>query len=123
MRDGDWVSRTAPAELRLTLGTDHRVATPARRAVERIKRKATATATAAALELPAESVLGPPEEPPSEPGQPPLAPKCRCADAEVKAYREGADWICHTCGRQVSARVSRELTVRAGSARRRPATW
>jgi hypothetical protein len=58
-------------------------------------------------ESPADDFLGPPEGAAPERVQPVRARNCRCADAEVKAYRLGADWICHTCGHDVSERASR----------------
>jgi hypothetical protein len=86
---------------------------PERRAVERIKRKARGMTVAAAVEPAAESLLGPPEDAASERVHPRLARKCRCADAQVKAYWEEAIWICHTCGHELSARATRQLTTRA----------
>jgi hypothetical protein len=88
-------------------------ASPEGRAVARIRRKATAMAVAAAVEPAAESLLGPPEDPASERVHPWLARKCRCADAQVKAYREEAIWIGHTCGYELSARAARQLTTQA----------
>lgn len=88
-------------------------ATPERRAVERIKRKATGMAIGAIAEGSAKGDFASPEGPLSDPVQPPLARKCRCADAEIKAYREGAEWICHTCGYELPPRASHQLTITA----------
>ena len=92
-------------------------ATPERRAVERIKRKATGMAIAAAAaadgsaegegELDASTDVAP------DSGAPLLARKCRCADREVLAYRDGAEWVCHTCGYELSAHAVRQLSMRA----------
>ena len=48
--------------------------------------------------------------------RPRLARTCHCADADVKAYREGADWICHTRGHKLSERA---VGLLAGVARPR----
>jgi hypothetical protein len=86
--------------------------TPERGAIERIKRKATAMASAAAAELSA-GVPEAPRDRASGSAAPPLARTCRCADAEVRAYRDGAEWWCHTCGYELSARVSGQLSIGA----------
>ena len=36
---------------------------------------------------------------------------CRCPAANVKAYREEGEWVCHTCGHQLSPRVASLLTL------------
>jgi hypothetical protein len=115
MGDIDMASRTALPKLGFGLGTGDNVLmpTPERRAIERIKRKATGLATAAAAELSAQDGPGPPEDPTPESVHPSLAGKCRCDDADVKAYRDGAEWVCQTCGHELSASASRQLTVRA----------
>lgn len=87
----------------MTTSSDAR---PERRAVERIKRKATGLAMAAIADYSAERAFDSPEDVLSDPVRPPLARKCRCADAEIKAYREGADWICHTCGYELPPQAS-----------------
>jgi hypothetical protein len=118
MGDTDEMVVTHPANRRFGLDAAINVATPQRRAVERIKRKATGMAVAAAAEHSAHEMLGASEYPPSDSLEPPLARNCRCADADVKAYREGADWICLTCGHELSAQASRQLTLRARRVKR-----
>jgi hypothetical protein len=87
--------------------------TPERRAIERIKRKATGMASAAAAEFSAAAVLEAPRDHAPDSVAPGLARTCRCADAEVLAYRDGAEWWCHTCGYELSARASRRLSIEA----------
>jgi hypothetical protein len=87
--------------------------TPERRAIERIKRKATGMAIAAAAEVPAAGELDASTDLAPDPGAPRLARKCRCADREVLAYRDGAEWVCHTCGYELSAHAVRQLSMRA----------
>ena len=36
---------------------------------------------------------------------------CRCPATNVKAYREEGEWVCHTCGHQLSPRVASLLTL------------
>lgn len=85
---------------------------PERRALERIKRKATAMAIVAATktsfadEVETEAELEPVPEPhPSGRGR-------RCLAANVKAYREESEWVCHTCGHQLPPPVASLLTLR-----------
>jgi hypothetical protein len=92
--------------------------TPERRAVERIKRKATGMAIAAAAESSAAAALDAPKDPARGSVAPPLARTCRCADEEVRAYRDGAEWWCHTCGYELSARASGQLSTKARVGRR-----
>jgi hypothetical protein len=73
-----------------------------RRAKERIKREATAIAIATA------TVTSFADEVKTEPdlelhlrGR-----SCRCSAANVKAYRDEDEWVCHTCGHQLSPRVA-----------------
>lgn len=83
---------------------------PERRAIERIKRRATAMAIAAATETSlAEEVE---TEPDGEP-DPELhlrGRSCRCPAANVKPYCEDGEWGGHTCGHQLSPRVASLLT-------------
>jgi len=95
--------------------------TPGRRAIERIKRKATGMASAAAVEpLASDDWPCPGEDTAKDPVGPALARVCRCADADVNAYREGADWICHTCGHKLSERASGLLAGMAAPRDRSP---
>ncbi len=79
---------------------------PERRAIERIKRKATAMAIAAAAEPSCADGLatGPHLEPARELHL--RARSCRCPAANVKAYRDEDEWVCHTCGHQLSPHVT-----------------
>ena len=89
---------------------------PERRAVDRIKRKASGMAAAATAE---HVTLEDIEEWPSggDPDvQPDRAPDCRCAEAEIKAYRDAEDWLCYTCGRRLSSHATRRLEERASRA-------
>jgi hypothetical protein len=115
MGNDDKALRTAPSQLRSGLWPDRNAAmpTPERRAIERIKRKATGMAIAAASERPVAEVLEAPRDLAPEPVAPRLARKCRCADAEVMAYRDGTEWWCHTCGYELTAHASRELSIGA----------
>jgi len=45
--------------------------------------------------------------------QPARAAGCRCAEADIKAYRDADEWICQTCGRQLSPHATRRLEERA----------
>jgi hypothetical protein len=92
--------------------------TPERLAVERIKRKATGMAIAAAAEFSAADVFDAPEDLALGSVASPLARTCRCADAEVRAYRDGTEWWCHTCGYELSARASGQLSIRTRFGRR-----
>jgi len=86
---------------------------PERRAIARIKRKASGMSVAATVECVALEDM---QERPSggEQGvQPARAAGCRCADADIKAYRDEDEWICHTCGRQLSPYTTRRLDERA----------
>lgn len=87
--------------------------TPERRAIERIKRKATGMAIAAAAEVSASGVLDAPSDLASDSFEPRLARTCRCAEAQVRAYRDGPEWWCHTCGYELSAGASRQLSIGA----------
>jgi hypothetical protein len=115
MVDTDKALHTAPAQLRFGVCADRSAVmpTPERRAIERIKRKATGMAIAAAAE---DSAAGAPDAPRDltrDSVAPGLARTCRCADAEVTAYRDGAEWWCHTCGYELSARAARQLSIGA----------
>jgi hypothetical protein len=84
---------------------------PECRAIERIKRKATAMAVVAATETSLADEVG--TEPDLEP-DPELHPggrSCRCPAGNVKAYREEGEWVCHSCGHQLSPRVASLLTL------------
>jgi hypothetical protein len=118
MKGNDEAMHGILADVRFGFEASHNpvTPTPARRAVERIKRKATGMAIAAADELCVEGVLGVPEEIASDSFQPRRASTCRCPDADVKAYRDGAEWICHTCGHELSASASHQLTARVHAA-------
>jgi hypothetical protein len=113
MQENDESPQTAHAHVRFGLRADNDPLTPERRAIERIKRKASAMATAAAAECSAWGAPDAPEDLACDALQPPLARQCRCADVDVKAYREEGEWICQSCGHEVPARASRGLTVRA----------
>jgi hypothetical protein len=82
-----------------------------RRAIERIKRKATAMAVMAATEtsFADEAEVGPDLEP--DPELHLRGRSCRCPAANVKAYRDEDEWLCHTCGHQLSPRVASLLTL------------
>jgi hypothetical protein len=84
---------------------------PERRAIERIKRKATAMAIATATETSvADEVESEPDlEPDPEPHL--RGRSCRCPAANVKAYRDEDEWVCHTRGHQLSPRVASLLTL------------
>jgi hypothetical protein len=120
MRNSDKALHTAPAQLRSGVYTDRNAVmpTPERRAIERIKRKATGMAIAAAAEFSAAGVFDAPGD--LAPGSvaSPLARTCRCADAEVRAYRDGNEWWCHTCGYELSARASGQLSITPRAGRR-----
>jgi hypothetical protein len=119
----------AAVELRHVPLAMHAVKTelaPERRAIERIKRKATAMAVMAATEIPFADEAE--TESDLEPG-PELhlrGRSCRCPAANVKAYREEGEWVCHTCGHQLSPRVASLLTLttrkRAGGKPPQPET-
>jgi hypothetical protein len=80
--------------------------TSERRAIERITRKPTAVAIAAATETSvADEVEMEPDAERHLGGR-----SCRCPAANVKAYREEGEWVCHTCGHQLSPRVASLLT-------------
>jgi hypothetical protein len=86
---------------------------PERRAIARIKRKASGMSAAATVDYVA---LEDTQERPSggEQGvQPARAAGCRCAEADIKAYRDADEWICQTCGRQLSPHATRRLEERA----------
>jgi hypothetical protein len=84
---------------------------PERRAIERIKRKATAMAIAAATETSfADEVETEPDLEP-DPGLHLRGRSCRCPVANVTAYREEGEWVCHTRGHQPSPRVASLLTL------------
>jgi hypothetical protein len=72
--------------------------TPEYRAIERIKRKATGQAMAAAADVSSAGVPDTPRDLTADSVAPRTARTCRCADAKVLAYRDGAEWWCHTCG-------------------------
>jgi hypothetical protein len=88
-------------------------ATPEHRAIERIKRKATGMAIAAAADDSVAGALDAPGNPTPDSVAAGLARTCRCADAQVMAYRDGAEWWCHTCGYELSAGAARLLTIGA----------
>ena len=92
-------------------GTNNQL-TPERRAIERIRRKATGMAIDVATEvsLAHEVDVRPNLEPDSV--WLPRAGSCRCAYAEVNAYREDGEWICHTCGHELSPNGCGPLTLR-----------
>jgi hypothetical protein len=46
---------------------------------------------------------------------------CRCPAANVKAYRDEDEWVCHTCGHPLSPRVARLRTLTTRNASRRQA--
>lgn len=101
-----------PRHLPLTVHAAKTDLAPERRAIERIKRKATAMAIAAATETSFADEVE--TEPDLEP-DPELHLRgrgCRCPAANVKAYREEGEWVCHTCGHQLSPRVASLLTLR-----------
>jgi hypothetical protein len=80
---------------------------PERRAIERIKRQATAMAIATATETSfADEVETEPDLELHLRGR-----SCRCPAANVKAYRDEDEWVCHTCGHQLSPRVASLLTL------------
>jgi hypothetical protein len=94
---------------------------PERRAIERIKRKATAMAIATATETSfADEVETEPDLEP-DPELHLRGRSCRCPAANVKAYRDEDEWVCHTCGHPLSPRVARLRTLttrkRAGGKR------
>ena len=100
----------AGVELRHVPLTMHAAKTelaPERRAIERIKRKATAMAIATATETSfADEVETEPDLELHLRGR-----SCRCPSANVKAYRDEDEWVCHTCGHQLSPRVASLLTL------------
>ena len=104
--------RTAGTDVQCAPERHSNTLTPEHRAIERIKRKATGTALAGSSRIPADGVVTAQQHPALEFIQLQLARKCTCADAEVKAYREGADWICHTCGYELTARAAARLAIR-----------
>jgi hypothetical protein len=100
----------AGVELRHVPLTMHAAKTelaPERRAIERIKRKATAMAIATATETSfADEVETEPDPELHLRGR-----SCRCPAASVKEYRDEDEWVCHTCGHQLSPRVASLLTL------------
>jgi hypothetical protein len=78
---------------------------PERRAIDRIKRKASGVSATAAIDhLPPEDV-----EEAASGVEPARAPCCRCAEADIKAYRDADEWVCYTCGRQLSPSAIQQL--------------
>ena len=107
-------SACAAVELRhvpLTMHAANTELAPERRAIERIKRKATAMAIATTTET---SVADEVEREPDLEPDPALHVRgrsCRCPAANVKAYRDEDEWVCHTCGHQLSPPVTSLLTL------------
>lgn len=104
----------AAVELCHVLLTMHAAKTelaPERRAIERIKRKATAMAIVAATEISFADELETESDLEPEPELHLRGRTCRCPAANVKAYREEGEWVCHTCGHQLSPRVASLLTL------------
>jgi hypothetical protein len=111
----------AAVELRHVPLTMHAAKTelaPERRAIEWIKRKATATAIATAAETSfADEVETEPDlEPDLELHL--RGRSCRCPAANVNAYRDEDEWVCHTCGHQLSPRIASRFTL---TTRKQPA--
>ena len=84
---------------------------PERREIERIKRKATAMAIAAATETSLADEVETEADLEPDPELHLRGRSCRCPAANVKAYREEGEWVCHTCGHQLSPRVASLLTL------------
>jgi hypothetical protein len=82
--------------------------TPKRLAIERIQRKATGLAMAAAAEISDTDVLDAPSDTEGS-FAPRRARTCSCPVAKVFAYWDGADWWCHTCGYELSAGTYQKL--------------
>jgi hypothetical protein len=112
MNGNDEPPRTAGADVQCAPELNTNTLTPEHRAIERIKPKATGVARAGSFRVPADGAVVAHQHPASEFIQLQLARKCTCADAEVKAYREGAEWICHTCGYELTAAASARLAIR-----------
>jgi hypothetical protein len=82
--------------------------TPKRLAIERIQRKATGLAIAAAAEVSDTDVLDAPSDTEGS-SAPRRARTCSCPDTKVMAYRDGTDLWCHTCGYELSAGTYQRL--------------
>jgi hypothetical protein len=99
---------------------------PERRAIERIKRKATAMVVMADAEILFADEAETESEREPDPELHLRGRSCRCPAANVKAYREEGEWVCHTCGHQLSPRVASLLSLttrqRAGDEAPQPQT-
>ena len=84
---------------------------PERRATERIKRKATAMAIATAAETSFADEVERERDLEPDPELHLRGRSCRCPAANVKAYRDEDEWVCHTCGHQLSPRAASLLTL------------
>jgi hypothetical protein len=78
--------------------------------MERIERKATAMAIVAAAETSLADQAETEEDLQPDPELHLRGRRCRCDAGNVKAYREEGEWVCHTCGHQLSPRVASLLT-------------
>jgi hypothetical protein len=85
---------------------------PERRAVDRIKRKASGLSAEAAIGHVALEDIDEATAGAGHGVEPARARCCRCAEAEIKAYRDADEWVCHTCGRQPSPYAIQQLEER-----------
>jgi hypothetical protein len=106
------VLRSSTQSERHTMDAVKKPLTPERRAVERIKRKATAMAIVASADVAPANEVDTAAELEPQARLLPRARSCSCPAADVEAYHEEEEWICHTCGHRLSPYASTLLTLR-----------